>query len=70
MGIKASLAETKTNFDQDRAPLDLTMSIVAITRQDSDLEAFNHNPTDGSVTALLARATVCANCPNLRFLSY
>lgn len=59
-----------TNFDQDWALPDLTWSIVAMTRQDSDLEAFSHNPTDGSFTALLARATVCANCPNLRFLSY
>ena len=70
MGMKASLFLRQTNFDQDWALPDLTKSIVAMTRQDSDLEAFSHNPTDGSFTALLARATVCANCPNLRFLSY
>ena len=71
MGMKASACFWQaTNFDQDWVLLDLTKSIVAMTRQDSDLEAFSHNPTDGSFTALLARATVCANCPNLRFLSY
>ena len=71
MGIKASeVFYAPTNFDQNWALPDLTKSIVAMTRQDSDLEAFSHNPTDGSFTALLTRATVCANCPNLRFLSY
>lgn len=59
MGIKAScIVNHTTNFDQDWALPDLTKSIVAMTRQDSDLEAFSHNPTDGSFTALPARATV------------
>ena len=75
MGIKASAAvilanPTTTNFDQDWALLDLTKSIVAMTRQDSDLEAFSHNPTDGSFTALAVQLTVFTNYPIQGFLSY
>ena len=43
---------------------------ITVTRVDSDLEAFSHNPTDGSFTALGYRLTVCTKCPDLRFLSY
>lgn len=32
-----------------------TNGIVALTRRDSDLEAFSHNPTDGSFAPLAAR---------------
>ena len=44
--------------------------IVAVTRRDSDLEAFSHNPTDGSFAPLATRPSTCTKCPNLRFLSY
>ena len=37
---------------------------------DSDLEAFNHNPTDGSFAPLPVQASAWASCLNLRFLSY
>ena len=37
---------------------------------DSDLEAFSHNPTDGSVTALAVQLTVFTKYPNQMFLSY
>ena len=39
-------------------------------RQDSDLEALSHNSLYDSFMALLARAAVFVNCPNLRFLLY
>ncbi len=38
--------------------------------RDSDLEAFSHNPTDGSFTALAFQPTVLTNYLNQRFLSY
>ena len=37
---------------------------------DSDLEAFSHNPADGSVAALPGRTAAETNYPNQRFLSY
>ena len=37
---------------------------------DSDLEAFSHNPTDGSFAPLPFQASANAKCPNQRFLSY
>ena len=37
---------------------------------DSDLEAFSHNPADGSVAALPCRTAAKTNYPNQRFLSY
>ena len=37
---------------------------------DSDLEAFSHNPTDGSVGALSFQATPRTKYPKKRFLSY
>ncbi|TPX30571.1 hypothetical protein SeMB42_g07899 [Synchytrium endobioticum] len=37
---------------------------------DSDLEAFSHNPTHGSFTALAFQPTVNTNYANQRFLSY
>ena len=37
---------------------------------DSDLEAFSHNPTHGSVTALAVQLTVFTNYVIQRFLSY
>ena len=47
-----------------------TNGIVAVTRRDSDLEAFSRNPTDGSVAPLATRPNTWTKCPNLRFLSY
>ncbi|KAF1771868.1 hypothetical protein GQ600_789 [Phytophthora cactorum] len=37
---------------------------------DSDLEAFSHNPTDGSLAALAFQLTAVTNYLNQRFLSY
>lgn len=37
---------------------------------DSDLEAFSHNPTDGSFAALAFQPTANTNYLNQRFLSY
>jgi hypothetical protein len=41
-----------------------------ISGMDSDLEAFSHNPADGSVAALPGRTAAKTNYPNQRFLSY
>ena len=45
-------------------------SISLLSSMDSDLEAFSHNPTDGSFTALAGQLTVFTNYLNQRFLSY
>ena len=37
---------------------------------DSDLEAFSHNPADGSVAALPGQTAAKTNYLNQRFLSY
>src|SRR5947208_1100148 len=34
-----------------------TIGIVAVSRRDSDLEAFSHNPTDGSFAPLIGRSS-------------
>lgn len=34
-----------------------TFKIVAVARRDSDLEAFSHNPTDGSIAPLTCRSS-------------
>ena len=41
-----------------------------ISGMDSDLEAFSHNPADGSVAALPGRTAAKTNYLNQRFLSY
>ena len=41
-----------------------------LSSMDSDLEAFSHNPTDGSFTALAGLPTVFTNYVNQLFLSY
>jgi hypothetical protein len=41
-----------------------------LSSKDSDLEAFSHNPTDGSFTALAFQLTVFTNYLIQRFLSY
>ena len=45
-------------------------SKVAMSRRASALEAFRHNPTDGSFAPPADRPSTCTKCPNLRFLSY
>ena len=44
--------------------------ITLLSSMDSDLEAFSHNPTDGSFAALPFQATAFTNYLNQRFLSY
>ena len=41
-----------------------------LSGMDSDLEAFSHNPADGSFAALPGRTAAKTNYPNQRFLSY
>ena len=53
-----------------RLPTLGSKDIVAITRWDSDLEAFSHKPSDGSFAPLACRPSTWTNCLNLRFLSY
>ena len=44
--------------------------IIVYFSMDSDLEAFSHNPTDGSLAALAFQLTAVTNYLNRRFLSY
>ena len=44
--------------------------LTLLSSMDSDLEAFSHNPTDGSFTALVVPLTVFTNYLNKLFLSY
>jgi hypothetical protein len=46
------------------------LAVTLLFSMDSDLEAFSHNPTDGSFTALAGQLTVFTNYLNQRFLSY
>ncbi|GLD57819.1 tripartite motif-containing protein 65-like protein [Lates japonicus] len=43
---------------------------IVTSRRDSDLEAFSHNPTDGSFAPLAPQPSTYTKCLNLRFLSY
>lgn len=43
---------------------------IIASRRDSDLEAFSHNPTDGSFAPLAPQPSTRTKCLNLRFLSY
>ena len=43
---------------------------VVASSVDSDLEAFSHNPADGSFAPLAGRPSAHANCLNRLFLSY
>jgi hypothetical protein len=43
---------------------------TSLSSMDSDLEAFSHNPTDGSFTALAGLPTVFTKYLNQLFLSY
>ena len=46
------------------------IEVTLLSSMDSDLEAFSHNPTDGSFTALAVQLTVFTNYPIQGFLSY
>ncbi len=48
----------------------LLLIVALLSSMDSDLEAFSHNPTDGSFTALAGQLTVFTNYLDQRFLSY
>ena len=41
-----------------------------LSSMDSDLEAFSHNPADGSFAAMPDQTAAKTNYPNDRFLSY
>ncbi|RXN38895.1 senescence associated [Labeo rohita] len=43
---------------------------IVTSRRDSDLEAFSHNPADGSFAPLAPQPSARTKCLNLRFLSY
>ena len=43
---------------------------ASLSSMDSDLEAFSHNPTDGSFAPLTCQSRAKTNYPNQRFLSY
>ena len=42
----------------------------SLSSVDSDLEAFSHNPADGSFAPLAVQPSANAKCLNQRFLSY
>ena len=43
---------------------------IVVSSTDSDLEAFSHNPADGSFAALPGQTAAKTNYLNPRFLSY
>jgi hypothetical protein len=63
--VQESLAETEdpqtllftTHSSSTYEDKTSTLKIVAVTRRDSDLEAFSHNPTDGSFAPLIGRSS-------------
>ena len=59
----------KMNFGKPICFL-LLLAVTLLFSMDSDLEAFSHNPTDGSFTALAFQLTVFTNYLNQLFLSY
>ena len=59
----------KMNFGKPICFLVL-LTVTLLFSMDSDLEAFSHNPTDGSFTALAGQLTVFTNYLDQRFLSY
>ncbi len=67
-------AHRKQCYDVGLAPNLIRLSIPEVIRlrssMDSDLEAFSHNPTDGSFAALAVQPTARTKYPNQRFLSY
>ena len=44
--------------------------VSLLSSVDSDLEAFSHNPADGSFAPLAFQPSANAKCLNQRFLSY
>ena len=48
----------------------LGMVNIVYSSMDSDLEAFSHNPTDGSFAPLAFQLNAFTNYLNQRFLSY
>jgi len=57
--------------DSIRVPSNTIQRYLSLlSSMDSDLEAFSHNPTDGSFAPMPCQASANANCLNLRFLSY
>ena len=61
LGLRAEAYSYPTTTCGERSPR---------SGMDSDLEAFSHNPADGSVAALPGRTAANTNYPNQRFLSY
>ena len=59
----------KMNFGKPICFL-LLLTVTLLFSMDSDLEAFSHNPTDGSFTALAVQLTVFTNYLIQGFLSY
>ena len=48
----------------------ITGQTLSLSSMDSDLEAFSHNPTDGSFSPLAFQLSENTNYLNQRFLSY
>ena len=44
--------------------------VTLLSSMDSDLEAFSHNPTDGSIAALACQLATFTKYLNQLFLSY
>ena len=65
-----ALRRRKTEAFYTCSPKIIQRQLSLLSSTDSDLEAFSHNPTDGSFAPLPFQASANANCLNLRFLSY
>ena len=59
-----------SEFGPRAIPFHVLSIKTLLSSTDSDLEAFSHNPTDGSFTALVFQLTVFTNYLNQLFLSY
>ena len=60
----------RTRTDERASILVRLTVILMLSSTDSDLEAFSHNPTDGSFAPLAFQPSANASGLNLRFLSY
>ena len=65
MGPVAQLYGTGRSYRYSRH-----RAAVVVSGTDSDLEAFSHNPTDGSFSPLASQLSENTNYLNQRFLSY
>ena len=65
MGPVAQLYGTGRSYRYSRH-----RAAVIVSGTDSDLEAFSHNPTDGSFSPLASQLSENTNYLNQRFLSY